>query len=108
MFGEAVVHAQNRLWQLELQRRLGAGRLAEVLGSAAEEVDEMYRTLGFYRAAERSYELIENERDKRIIAAYVKGLNAYIEKTAKLPMEFQLFRLKPEPFVRMSCWFSFR
>ncbi len=51
-FAQGYVHAQDRLWQMELQRRLGAGRLSEVLGEATLEVDRFVRTLGLNRVAE--------------------------------------------------------
>ncbi len=49
-FGLGYVHAQDRLWQLEMHRRIGQGRLAEVLGPAALPVDRFIRTLGLYRS----------------------------------------------------------
>ena len=53
-FALGFVHAQDRLWQMEFQRRLGAGRLAEILGAAALSSDRFMRTLGLYRQAEAS------------------------------------------------------
>ena len=53
-FALGFVHAQDRLWQMEFQRRLGAGRLAEILGAAALPSDRFMRTLGLYRQAEAS------------------------------------------------------
>ena len=50
------VHAQDRLWQMEQMRRLGAGRLSEMTGSATLEYDRLMRTLGVYRLAERGVE----------------------------------------------------
>ena len=51
-FAQGYVHAQDRMWQMELQRRAGAGRLAEILGEPAVEIDRAFRTLGTNRAAE--------------------------------------------------------
>ena len=53
-FALGFVHAQDRLWQMEFQRRLGAGRLAEIVGAAALPSDRFMRTLGLYRHAEAS------------------------------------------------------
>src|SRR5580704_8005423 len=50
------IHADERLFQMEMQRRAGAGRLAEVLGADVLDVDQYTRTLGLYRLAEKSYE----------------------------------------------------
>ncbi|MEE8273717.1 MAG: penicillin acylase family protein, partial [Alphaproteobacteria bacterium] len=60
-FAVGFVHAQDRLWQMEARRRLGAGRLSEVLGPATLDVDRFYRTLGLYRAAERSLAAVDDE-----------------------------------------------
>src|SRR6478609_8493052 len=56
LFGLGYVHAQDRLWQMELQRRIGHGRLSEVLGVAALPQDRFLRTVGFGRAAKASWE----------------------------------------------------
>ena len=95
-FAQGVAHAQERLWQMEFQRRLGAGRLAEVLGEAALPTDRFMRTLGVYRAAEEAYRALSPEiRDQ--LDAYVAGINAYLETNPPLPLEFRLlgFRLEP-------------
>ena len=55
-FALGFVHAQDRLWQIEFNRRLAAGRLAEVLGPSALPTDQFLRTLGVHRAAQRIYE----------------------------------------------------
>src|SRR5262245_37486399 len=55
LFGLGYVHAQDRLWQMELQRRIGHGRLSEVLGSAALPQDRFLRTVGFGRAAKAAW-----------------------------------------------------
>src|SRR5690242_10178821 len=56
LFGLGYVHAQDRLWQMELQRRIGFGRLSEVLGAAALPQDRFLRTVGFGRAAKSAWE----------------------------------------------------
>src|SRR5215470_5640860 len=56
LFGLGYVHAQDRLWQMELQRRIGHGRLSEVLGAAAVPQDRFLRTVGFGRAARSAWE----------------------------------------------------
>jgi penicillin G amidase len=90
------VHAQDRLWQMELNRRTGAGRLSEVLGSAALEQDKFLRTWGFYRAAEAAYPALET-RSKNILEAYAAGVNAFIAQ-GSLPLEFGLLGVRPEPW----------
>jgi len=96
-FGQAVAHAQERLWQMEFQRRLGAGRLAEVLGPDLVETDKYLRTMGFYRAAEQAYANLPDDL-KAIIDAYTDGINAYLASAPPLPLEFKLLGFKPEPW----------
>jgi penicillin amidase len=56
LFAHGYVHAQDRFWQMEFQRRIGSGRLAEVLGEGALSRDRFIRTLGWHRAAARDWE----------------------------------------------------
>ena len=95
-YAQGFVHAQDRLWQMELNRRTGAGRLSEILGAAALEQDKFLRTWGFYRAAEASYPALE-PRTKAILEAYAAGVNAVIAQ-GNLPIEFSLLGVKPEPW----------
>ena len=97
-FGQAVAHAQERLWQMEFQRRVGAGRLAEILGPDALAQDEYLRTFGFYRAAAEAYRHLPADL-KAIIDAYTDGINAYLASGPPLPLEFKLLGFKPEPWT---------
>ncbi len=96
-FAQGVAHAQERLWQMEFQRRLGAGRLAEVLGPEALATDRFMRTLGLYRAAERAYRALSPEA-RDWVDAYVAGINAYLGSKPPLPLEFRLLGFRPEPW----------
>ncbi len=97
LFAQGFVHAQDRLWQMEFQRRLVAGRLAEVLGAAALPVDRWMRILTMRRVAEREVALLRPEvRDE--IDAYVAGVNALLS-LGRLPVEFTLLRHRPEPWT---------
>lgn len=97
-FGQAVAHAQDRLWQMEFQRRIGAGRLAEVLGESALPTDKFVRTLGVYHAAEQAYRNLPADL-KAIVDAYVEGINAYLATNPPLPLEFKLLGFKPGPWT---------
>ena len=82
------VHAQDRLFQMEFRRRLGAGRLAEVIGAAALPTDRFMRTLGLYRLAEASLAHLE-PATIAWLEAYADGVNAFLEsRTGPLPPEF--------------------
>ena len=97
-FALGVAHAQDRLWQMELQRRLGAGRLSEILGSRTLSVDRNMRTMGFYRHAEASVAGLSHELQD-LFHAYAAGVNSWIrERPGALPPEFLLLRHTPEPW----------
>ena len=99
LFALGYVHAQDRLWQMEMNRRIGAGRLAEVLGPAALDTDRLLRVLGLYRRAEATPPYLE-PGSRRRIAAYVDGVNAWMEtREGPLPPEFLLLGFEPEPWT---------
>lgn len=99
-FGLGYVHAEDRLWQMEWQRRLASGRSAELIGVAGLQTDTLFRTVGLRRAAEASWSALTPE-EQRPLLAYVAGINAFLasrESTA-LPPEFAIFDLRPEPWT---------
>jgi penicillin amidase len=97
-FGLGFVHAQDRLFQMELMRRYAAGRLAEVFGPSALPVDKEMRVLGLYRAAEQELPFLSVEV-KRALAAYAAGVNAFLAtRRGALPPEFLLLGFSPEPW----------
>jgi penicillin amidase len=93
-FGLGYVHAQDRLWQLELSRRLGSGSLAEIFGSDALDQDRLFRTLGLRGVAERNLAAL-SERARAALDAYARGVNAFLDSGAALPPEFRLLRFEP-------------
>jgi penicillin amidase len=93
-FAQGFVHAQDRFFQMEFSRRLGAGRLAEVLGPPALESDRWLRILGLRRVAEKELPLLPDET-RELMLAYAGGVNAYIDR-GRLPVEFSLLRYRPE------------
>jgi penicillin G amidase len=98
---QGYVTAQDRLFQMDMSRRLASGQLSEVVGKSALDKDKFFRTLGLRRAAERSYEAYSDEA-KRILSAYAKGVNAYIneaKRNHRLPLEFTLSSYKPRPWT---------
>ena len=101
-FGQGFVHAQDRFWQMEVQRRLAAGRLSEMIGEAALETDRIARTFGFARTGRKDWEVLAPE-DRALLDAYVAGINAYLTSSAGArgrPVEFTLLRHTPEPWTR--------
>src|SRR5579864_6971459 len=100
LFGLGYVHAQDRLWQMEFQRRIGHGRLSEVFGAATVPQDRFLRTIGFGRAARAAWAGTADWA-KQQITAYVAGVNAFIvaHHGSELPPEFTLLRFEPDPWT---------
>src|SRR6266446_4682845 len=97
-FGLGFVHAQDRLFQMEMQRRYGAGRLSEIFGPQAIATDRQMRVLGLYRAAVAEIGFLSPEMN-RALAAYSAGVNAFLaSRRGALPPEFLLLRFAPEPW----------
>lgn len=95
-FGLGFVHAQERLFQMELQRRYGAGRLAEIFGPQALASDRQMRVLGLYRAAVAEIPFLSAEMS-RSLNAYAAGVNAVVAgRRGALPPEFLLLGFTPE------------
>lgn len=97
-FALGYAHAQDRLWQMEYQRRIAKGRLAEIFGERAYDIDRLMRTLGLERAARRSVELADAPT-RAMFEAYAAGVNAFVDAVPVLPIEFQVLRLRPEPWT---------
>ena len=89
-FALGVVHAQDRLWQMEVNRRTAAGRLSEVFGSALLGTDKFLRTMGFAKAAESGARSL-NDRTLAELEAYALGVNSYMaSRKGAMPPEFLL------------------
>ena len=111
-FAMGFVHAQDRLWQMEMQRRVGAARLSELFGDRSLNTDRFLRTLGVYRVAERNFSMFSPET-RAIYQAYAAGVNAYLEtRSGLLPLEFVVLGHEPEPWrpadslvwLKMMAW----
>lgn len=100
-FAQGYVMAQDRLWQMEMWRRGAEGRLAEVLGPAAVARDRHARLLKYRGQADDKEFAAYHPEARQIMAAYVAGVNAFIQdadRTGKLPVEFTLTGIRPEPW----------
>ena len=97
-FAQGYVQAQDRLFQMDFQRRVGTGTLSEVLGDATLETDRFLRTLGTDRAAAKDLEVMSQETLSDL-QAYADGVNAYISANQdSLPLEFRILGYKPQPW----------
>ncbi|WP_455282022.1 penicillin acylase family protein [Cupriavidus necator] len=95
-FALGYVHAQDRLWQMQMNKRVVAGRLAEILGPSALDNDRFLRTLGVRRNAEAILAQTPPET-RAALQAYADGVNAWIDhRKGPLPPEFLLLRTQPE------------
>ena len=88
------VHASERMFQMEIMRRVGQGRMAEIRGPDLLGVDKFIRTLGLYREAESSFSALSPWAQRRA-QAYADGVNAFLDSHA-LPPEFLLAGVRPE------------
>jgi len=95
---QGFVMAQDRLWQMDLLRRVARGQLSEILGPATLDIDKQFRTFGFGRAAERDISQME-PASRAVMEAYARGVNRFIEQhRSQLPLEFSLLKYKPQPW----------
>jgi penicillin amidase len=94
-FAEGYVHAQERFWQMEFERRVGSGRLSEIFGETTLGTDRYLRHFGFHDLSVQAYDLMGDET-RRVLDAYAAGVNAYISgrNPAQLGLEFALLGLQ--------------
>ncbi|HZS13571.1 MAG TPA: penicillin acylase family protein [Candidatus Dormibacteraeota bacterium] len=96
-FAMGWVHAQDRGWQMDFNRRVAAGRVSEFAGQEGLPADRFMRRLGLARVAEEEVALLSEEA-RRMLDAYARGVNAVWESGRPLPLEMTLLRLRPEPW----------
>ncbi len=94
------VHAQDRLFQMEMMRRVGGGRLSEILGEGLVETDKFFRTLGINKIADKTLAEYYNPEDPiaKSAQAYLDGINEFISQE-KLPIEYTILGIEAEQFV---------
>lgn len=100
------LHAQERLWQMDLMRRVGGGKLSEILGEDLVEVDKLFRTLGTEKkaqeAAQRVFAEIDHESEE-LALAYIEGINHFVEHGAT-PAEYNILGIEKEPFSPVDMY----
>lgn len=97
------VHARDRLWQMDVQRRLASGRLSEIVGEAGLRTDALMRVIGLHRSAKATAEWLRANHPEvhSVLVAYSEGVNAAIEEmrtSGKMPLMFKLLNYEPEPW----------
>ncbi len=102
-FAIGYLHAYNRLFEMDMFRRYGGGRLSELLGEDYLEVDKYMRTIGFYRRAELEVQYIKANESfyYNLLQSYCNGINKFISSItpANLPLEYYLISAKPQPWT---------
>lgn len=106
-FAQGYVHAQDRFWQMEFWRRIGSGRLSEVLGESGLDSDRFIRTVGWHRTAAQELDQLDDET-RAVLEAYAEGVNAYVSThRGRLGLEFTFLGLtgvefEPEPWTPLN------
>ncbi|MAG36527.1 MAG: peptidase S45, partial [Dehalococcoidia bacterium] len=102
-FGQGYASAQDRLWQMEVGRRVASGTLAELVGPLVLDADRLLRRLGFRRAGTAEWQDLEEEA-RLTLDAYCAGVNAWIlECGNRLPLEFTIMRARPALWTPIDC-----
>lgn len=97
-FATGYAHAQDRMWQLEIQRRTARGELAEVLGQGGVEMDIWMRSLRIYDSTENIEQILSADA-LASLKAYRDGINQWLSEQHQLPVEFTLLGFQPEPWA---------
>ncbi len=95
-FAIGYLHAQERLFQMDIARRAGEGRLSEIFGSKLIPIDKMFRTMEIYKIAKASFPKL-NSLSQKVLIAYSKGVNEFIKNSkGKYQVEFDILGYDPE------------
>lgn len=105
-FAQGYLTARDRLWQMEFQTHAAAGRVSEIVGERALELDRYNRHLGMGYGAEETLKGMQADPVTReILDAYTAGVNAWISQLtpARYPIEYKLLGYAPEPWSALKC-----
>ncbi|GAB2691756.1 penicillin acylase family protein [Mucilaginibacter koreensis] len=105
---QGYLTTRDRLWQMDIQTRSAAGRLAEVVGPSALSIDRYHRRMGMVYGAENTIrQMMQDPVTRRMLLAYTAGVNSYIRSLspAEYPIEFKLLNYAPEEWQPINCAF---
>jgi penicillin amidase len=111
-FTQGYTHAQDRFWQMDVWRHIGAGRLSEMFGASQIDTDVFLRSLGWERIAVEEWEAMGSPT-REILQAYADGVNAYLDthsgseislEYAILPLQNSSYRIEPWTPVNTLTW----
>ena len=100
------VHAQDRLWQMEVVRRIAPGKLSEIFGSKLLKPDMLFRSIGineYSKKAQAEFEMNGEPKIKAAAQAYLDGINSYIEQ-GSTPIEFTILGLEKTKFTMLDVY----
>ena len=101
-FAQGFVMAQDRLWHMDYDRFRALGRWAEFAGAAGLSEDRLMRTFRLERAAKADY-AVSSVPARAMLDAYTAGINAFIETTTALPIEYTILEVAPERWEPWHC-----
>ncbi|MEO6633762.1 MAG: penicillin acylase family protein, partial [Mucilaginibacter sp.] len=107
-YAQGFVTARDRLWQMDIQTRQAAGRLSEVIGPKALEIDRYHRRMGMVYGAENGLKgIMANPQTRTMVLAYTEGVNSYVHSLSPkdYPIEFKLLNYAPEEWKPINCIF---
>ncbi len=105
---QGYLTARDRLWQLDIQTRSASGRLSEIAGPAALEIDRYHRRMGMVFGAENGLKgVMKDPLSKLMVTAYTEGVNSYIHQLSPkdYPIEFKILNYQPEEWKPINCIF---
>ena len=105
-YAQGYITARDRLWQMDIQTRSAAGRLSEIVGPKALDIDRYHRRMGMTYGAENTLRgMMKDPVTKSVIEAYTEGVNSYIHHLSKgdYPIEFKLLGYAPEEWKPINC-----
>ncbi len=106
-FAQGFVHAQDRMWHMEWDRRRAYGTTAELIGRTGVDNDKLARRLQIERAAKHDWAIL-NEEARAMVEAYTAGVNAFIARTPVPSAEFEALGIRPAPWRPWDCLSIFK
>ncbi len=107
MVALGYVHAQDRLWQMELLRRIAPGRLSEIFGTKALNSDKFFAGICIDESSEKAVALLDKKSQAYLLSeAYLDGINQYV-KVGKTPVEFSLLGIQKTKFTLKDVYNTF-
>ena len=106
-FAQGFVHAEDRMWHMEWDRRRAYGRTAELIGQPGVEADRLARRMQIERAAQADWEIL-NAETRAMLEAYTAGVNAWLERTPVPSVEFETLGIRPDAWRVLDCLSVFK